>query len=146
MEIQCKNKRVREQDSPTQSQFKNKKEKPSATTEESQTNECKTKHNHLFVTPAPVRQSRSQSNSSYNNSRSSSTEKSYSNAAPRGSKFRNAKPKFTKCNLTEDIGITIYVPETDSFDREKLNDEIATKISKDIANRRIDYDFKMRIL
>ena len=94
MEIQYKNKRVRGHNSPTQS--KNKKEKPSATTEESQTNECKAKHNHLFVTPVPERQSRNKSNSSCNNSRSSSTENNYSNAAPRGSKFRNTTPKVHK--------------------------------------------------
>ena len=128
MEIQFKNKRVREHDSPTQS--KNKKEKPSATTEERQINESKAKNNHLLATPAPVRQSRNKSNSSCNNSRSSSTEKIYISAAPRGSKFRNVRPKYTRCNLTEGIGIIIYAPESDSFDRERLNDETATKISK----------------
>ena len=52
--------------------------------------------------------------------------------------------KYTKCNLTEDIDVTIYVPEIESFDRERLNDETAAKISKDIASRRIDCDFKIK--
>ena len=141
METQFKNKRVRENGSPTQS--KSKREKPSAT-EERQVNVSKANNNHLFVAPAPVKQSSNKSIASCDNPRSSSTENIRNRSISRESKFRNVRPKHTKCNTTADIGITIYLKESNRFDPKTFDDEIATKISKDVARHRTRYDFTMK--
>ena len=160
MEIQFKNKRVRENGSPTQP--KNKKEKPTETTEEqineSNENNVSQKHSsHLFVAPTPIRQSRAQAqakakihqnnsnkNNSNNNSRSSSTDSNRSRSHSRENKFIHAKPIHTKCRNTLDIGITVYLKESQAFEcKEEFIEEYADKISTEIGKRNITFDYNM---
>ena len=54
------------------------------------------------------------------------------------------RPKHTNCNTTADIGITIYIEESNRFDLKTFDNVTAQKISHDVARHRTLYDFTMK--